>query len=130
MATYCVTMLHIALQLALTDPSYEEQACTFLNTFVDLADIMTEMSDGQGFWDSADGFYYDHLKCSEGGVSPMRVRSMVGLVPLVACFLIDDEYIEKLPNFRKRIRWFVENRKDLSSKVLRNKNILISPLGY
>lgn len=118
MAAYSVTMLHIALQLALADPVYEDVACKFLDTFIDLADVMTNMSDGLGFWDSTDGFYYDHLKYSDGTTSQLRVRSMVGLVPLIACFLVDDEYIEKLTTFRKRLRWFVENRTDLPSKVI------------
>lgn len=116
MAFYCVVMLNIALDLALTDPTYEDMASKFFEHFTQISDAMNKMSDGYGLWDSEDGFYYDHLN-SQGRSVPLRVRSMVGLVPLLACLVLDDEYMEKLPGFRKRLNWFMENRKDLASQV-------------
>ena len=118
MAFFCVVMLDIALELALYyDPIYEDMASKFFEHFVFIVDAMNSLgSKEEGLWDKKDGFYYDHLK-SDGGTTPLRVRSMVGLIPLYACLVLEDEVIQKLPGFKKRLTWFLENRKDLSSQV-------------
>ena len=74
------------------------------------------MSSGLGLWDEQDGFYYDHLSAGTNSEA-LRVRSMVGLVPLMACLVLDNEYIKTLPVFKKRVEWFMQNRKDLASQV-------------
>ena len=70
--------------------------------------------DGAGLWDEEDGFYYDHIRHSDGGSAPLKVRSMVGLVPLLAVEVLDQEVIRSLPGFRKRMRWFLENRPEIA----------------
>ena len=115
MAFYCSTMLAMALELAEGDPAYEDIASKFFEHFVAIADAMNNLG-GTGLWHEEDGFYYDQLKM--GGQSfPLRLRSMVGIIPLFAVEFIEDERLDKLPGFAKRTRWFLENRKDLSSQI-------------
>src|SRR5947199_6656015 len=71
---------------------------------------------GTGLWCPDDGFYYDQLQTS-GRVVPLRVRSMVGLLPLLACTVLEDDTLERLPGFTKRMRWFLENRPDLAGHI-------------
>jgi hypothetical protein len=115
MAFYCVTMLSIALELAEHDPSYDEIASKFFEHFVGIADAINHLG-GSGLWDEADGFYYDQLHL-DGQEIPLRVRSMVGLVPLFAVEVLEGEVIERLPRFRRRMRWFLEHRRDLARHV-------------
>lgn len=120
MAFYCVIMLNIALDLAIRDQTYEDMASKFFEHFTQISDAINQMSDGVGLWDEQDGFYYDHLSTDSCSL-PLRVRSMVGLVPLMACLVLDDEYVQKLPGFKKRLDWFLSNRKDLASQVSKPK---------
>ena len=115
MAFYCATMLSISLELAHHDPSYEDMATTFFEHFVSIADAINSLG-GTGLWDENDGFYYDQL-CVEGQKTPMRIRSIVGLVPLLACECIDQETIDSLPGFKKRMQWFLNNRRDLAQHI-------------
>lgn len=111
-------MLGIALDLAIYDPSYEDLASKFFEHFTQISDAMNKMGDGIGLWDQEDGFYYDHLSCPESKTGrPLRVRSMVGLVPLFACLVLEDEFVQKLPGFKNRLDWFLRNRKDLATQV-------------
>jgi Glycosyl hydrolase family 63 C-terminal domain len=119
MAFYCATMMSIALELARTEPAYEDMASKFFEHFVHIADAMNAMGI-DGLWDEQDGFYYDELHLEENGTVreiPIRVRSMVGLLPLIAVEVLDDEDIEHLPAFKKRMQWFLENRPDLARVV-------------
>ena len=75
------------------------------------------MVTGQGLWNDDDGFYYDHLRHPDGHSEVMRVRSMVGLIPLFACLVLEDEVIQKLPGFKKRMNWFMHNQKELAKQV-------------
>jgi hypothetical protein len=115
MAFYCSTMLAIALELAEGDPAYEDIASKFFEHFVAIADAMNRLG-GTGLWHEEDGFYYDQLLIGGGGV-PLRLRSIVGVIPLFAVEFIDDARLDKLPGFAKRTRWFLENRKDLASHI-------------
>jgi hypothetical protein len=112
MAFFCGTMLSIALELASEDPSYEDVASKFFEHFVAITDAMNSLG-GTGLWDDADGFYYDQLHVN-GDHLPLRVRSMVGLIPLFACEVVEQDVIAKLPGFAKRMRWFLENRPELA----------------
>ena len=115
MAFYCTTMLAIALELAAEEPEYEDMASKFFEHFVAIADAMNTLG-GTGLWDENDGFYYDQLRV--GGASiPLRVRSMVGLFPLIAVEVLDQDVIDRLPGFKKRMTWFLENRKDLADHI-------------
>ncbi|MBP7481757.1 MAG: hypothetical protein KA788_04405 [Lacunisphaera sp.] len=115
MAFYCSTMLAMALELAEGDPAYEDIASKFFEHFVAIADAMNHLG-GTGLWHEEDGFYYDQLK-TDGQSFPLRLRSMVGIIPLFAVQFIEDERLDKLPGFAKRTRWFLENRKDLAAHI-------------
>jgi len=115
MAFYCGTMLSMALELAQGDPAYEDVASKFFEHYVTIVDAMNNAG-GSGLWDDEDGFYYDQLWVH--GVSErLKVRSMVGLVPLLAVEIFDQGVIDSLPGFQKRARWFVENRQDLAGHI-------------
>jgi hypothetical protein len=115
MASYCLTMLSMALELAAEDPEYEDVASKFFEHFVAIASAMNSLG-GNGLWDEADGFYYDQLRMDHT-MLPLRVRSAVGLMPLVAVEVLDDRVIERLPGFRKRMDWFLNNRQDLCQQI-------------
>jgi hypothetical protein len=115
MAFFCATMLSMALELAREDPAYEDVASKFFEHFVAIADAMNTLG-GTGLWDEQDGFYYDRLH-TNGRVIPARIRSMVGLIPLVAVEVVEDRVIERLPGFRKRLQWFLDNRQDLAPQI-------------
>src|SRR5207248_3562276 len=80
-----------------------------------IADAMNTVG-GNGLWDEGDGFYYDQLH-SDGTLIPLKVRSMVGLIPLIAVEVLEQAVIAKLPGFQKRMRWFLENRRDLANQI-------------
>jgi hypothetical protein len=115
MAFYCTTMLAMALELAKDDAVYEDIASKFFEHFIEIADAMNTLG-GDGLWDNADGFYYDQLLV-EGRCCPVRLRSAVGWIPLFAVTVLEQETIDKLPGFRKRLDWFLENRKDLFHSI-------------
>jgi len=115
MAFYCSTMLSMALELASGDPAYEDVATKFFEHFVAIVDAMNAMG-GAGLWDEADGFYYDQLHVN-GTQTPLKVRSMVGIIPLFAIENLDERVIARLPGFSKRMRWFLENRPELARHV-------------
>ncbi len=106
MAMYCLHMLHLALRLALHDRTYEDLATKFLEHFAYIATAASV----RGLWDDADGFFYDLLKLPDGRALPLRVRSMVGLVPLCAVRGLDAEHLERLPEFTRRLEWFVAHK--------------------
>src|SRR5205814_121453 len=116
MAFYCNTMLAIALELARHDPSYEDVASKFFEHVVAIIDAMNSLG-GHGLWDDQDGFYYDQLALG-GKIVPLKVRSMVGLIPAFATEILEQDVIEKLPGFAKRMRWFIENRPDLAKHII------------
>ncbi|MBI3819975.1 MAG: glucosidase [Planctomycetes bacterium] len=115
MAFYCATMLSIAIELAKDDPSYEDVASKFFEHFVSIVDAMNTLG-GDGLWDDQDGFYYDRLRIGSDTL-PLRVRSMVGLVPLIAVEVLEKETLDRLPGFTKRMNWFLENRRDLHDRI-------------
>jgi hypothetical protein len=115
MAFYCATLLSMALELAREDPAYEDMASRFFEHFVAIVDAINTVG-GSGLWDEQDGFYYDLLHLPDRQV-PLRVRSMVGLLPLIAVEVLDDAVIENLPGFKKRMEWFLQNRSDLARHI-------------
>ena len=118
MAMYCLNMLAIALELAEADETYEDVASKFWEHFLYIAHAMNHRGkEGAELWDEFDGFFYDVLHLRGVGDFPLRVRSMVGLIPLFAVETIDQELLDKLPNFKRRMNWFLENRKDLTSEI-------------
>jgi hypothetical protein len=115
MAFYCSTMLAMALELAEGDPAYEDIASKFFEHFVAIADAMNQLG-GCGLWDEEDGFYYDQV-LANGGSVPLKLRSVVGIIPLFAVEFIEEGRLKKLPGFAKRTRWFLEHRKDLAGQI-------------
>jgi len=119
MAMFCLNLLRIALELALHNPVYQDIATKFLEHFLDIAAAMTNMADqGIGLWDEQDEFYYDALN-SDHTIIPLRLRSMVGLIPLFAIETLEPETLEKLPEFQHRLTWYLEHRPDLARLVSR-----------
>ena len=115
MAFYCATMLSMALELASEDPAYEDVASKFFEHFVSITDAMNSLG-GTGLWDDREGFYYDQLHV-DGVTYPLRIRSMVGIIPLFACENLEQDVLDRLPAFSRRMRWFLENRKDLARHI-------------
>jgi hypothetical protein len=115
MGFYCATLLSMALELAKTNPACEDIASKLFEHFIRIADAMNELG-GTGLWCPTDGFYYDQLNHA-GTIVPLRVRSMVGLLPLVAVEVIEEETLARCPAFRKRMDWFLENRPELAEYV-------------
>ncbi|UHG89661.1 MGH1-like glycoside hydrolase domain-containing protein [Spirosoma oryzicola] len=120
MAMYALNMMRIALELAQHDPVYDELATKFFDHFLYIAGAMTSIGENsQGLWDEQDGFFYDQLRMSDGNVKRLRVRTMVGLIPMFAVEILSDELLQQRPGFRKRMEWFQSHRPDLYSQVSR-----------
>jgi hypothetical protein len=115
MAFYCGTMLSMALELAREDATYEDMASKFFEHYVAIADAMNTMG-GPGLWCEQDGFYYDQLRLDQQ-VVPLRIRSMVGLLPLLACEILEHDTLDRLPGFSRRMQWFLDNRPDLACRI-------------
>src|SRR5262249_28919069 len=115
MAFYCGTMLSMALELASEDPAYEDVASKFFEHFVAIVDAMNTLG-GTGVWDDDDGFYYDQL-LAHGHATKLKIRSMVGIIPLFAVEVLETGLLKKLPGFTKRLNWFLENRRDLARHI-------------
>ena len=119
MGMYCLNMLAIALELAGEDPAYEDVASKFFEHFVYIAHAMHHMgARGLSLWDEQDGFYYDVLHTASSGPIPLRVRSMVGLIPLFAVETLEPEVVDRLPGFKRRMQWFLDNRPELADHVI------------
>jgi hypothetical protein len=108
-------MLAMALELAQYDRAYDDMASKFFEHFVHIVDAMNTLG-GSGLWDETDGFYYDQLHF-HGQVIPLRIRSLVGITPLFAVEVLEDEDIGNLPGFRRRMQWFLDNRRDLARHI-------------
>ncbi|NWF82851.1 MAG: glucosidase [Bryobacteraceae bacterium] len=117
MALYSLTMLRIALELAQQNPVYEDIASKFLEHFLYIAHAMNTLG-GAGLWDEKDGFYYDRVRFDDGQAVPLRVRSLVGLIPLFAVETFDHSLTANLKGYRNRTNWFLEHRPDLSRQLL------------
>ncbi|MEH2311298.1 MAG: glucosidase [Nostoc sp.] len=118
MAMFCMNMLTIALELAVDEPIYEDIASKFFEHFLRIAAAMDGIGEDElVLWDEEDGFFYDVLRFPDGHHCPMKVRSLVGLVPLFAVGTLEPETLEKLSGFRKRTEWFLKNRPDLTTGI-------------
>ena len=117
MAFYAGTMLGMALELARDNHATEDMASKFFEHYVAIADAMNNLG-GMGLWDEEDGFYYDQIHV-DGKSHPIKVRSLVGLIPLLAAGVLEMEHIGNLPGFKKRLDWFLGNRADLAKQISR-----------
>ena len=118
MGMYCLNMLTIALELARENSAYEDVASKFFEHFVYICEAMNNAGgESIELWDAKDGFFYDVLHLADGRRMPLRVRSMVGLIPLFAVETLDSEIVDQLPGFKRRMQWFIENRPALSNHI-------------
>jgi len=115
MAFYAITMMDIALEIAKEDSSYEDVASKFFEHFVSITDAMNHMGE-EGLWHEEDGFYYDQLQLPDKNI-PIRVRSVVGLIPIFSVLVLEQDFLEKNPGFAKRMHWYLEHRKDLAQHI-------------
>ena len=115
MAFYCGTMLAMSIELAMTDPAYEDIASKFFEHFIAIVDAMNTLG-GTGLWHEGEGFYYDQI-WRDNTSTPLKVRSLVGLIPLIAVENLEMHQISKLPGFKHRLNWFLTNRKDLAKNI-------------
>jgi hypothetical protein len=122
MAMYCLNLMRIALELALHNPVYQDIATKFFEHFLHIAEAMTKIGGegkGVGLWDEEEEFYYDELNLPDGRMIKLKVRSIVGLIPLFAVETLEPELLERLPDFRRRLQWFLNYRPDLAKLVSR-----------
>jgi hypothetical protein len=120
MATYALNMMQIAVELAFTKPIYEDMASKFLEHFLSIAQAMTDMGGkGVGLWDDTDGFFYDVLSLSGNCHLPVRLRSVVGLIPMFAVEVLSPDVFRRLPSFAARARWFLAHRPKMAALVSR-----------
>jgi hypothetical protein len=120
MGMYSLVMLTIALELARENEVYADMATKFFEHFLYIAGALNDIAGrGISIWDHEDAFFYDVLRYPEGSVERIRVRSLVGLIPLLAVETIDEEIFHLLPDFRTRMYWFIEHRPDLAGLISR-----------
>ena len=117
MALYCQNMLEIAVELAMTDPDYEDMALKFCEHFLWIASAMAHLGQDTGMWDEEDGFFYDVLRLPDGQAQRLKVRSMVGLLPLCAATVFEGELMAKSPELEERFRWFLAARPELYAAI-------------
>ncbi len=119
MAMYSLNLMRIALELALHNKVYEDIATKFFEHFLGIAAAINSSEEGEGLWDAEDEFYYDQLRTPDGREIALKVRSMVGLIPLFAVEVLEPELLDKLPDFHARMKWFLQYRPDLAKLVSR-----------
>ncbi len=114
MGFYSLTMLQIALELALDNPVYQDMATKFFEHFLRIAHAMSDAGgQGHALWDEEDRFFYDALHLPDDRIVPLRVRSLVGLIPMIAVITLEPDCLAQMPDFVRRMNWFVRNRPEL-----------------
>lgn len=118
MAMYALNMMRIAMELAQHLPVYEDMAIKFFEHYLYIAEAMENFGeDKESLWNEEDGFFYDVLQLAHGDSVTLRLRSIVGLIPLFAVEIIEHHILEKMPNFRARMNWILKNKPELASLV-------------
>ncbi|WP_216850146.1 MGH1-like glycoside hydrolase domain-containing protein [Acidisoma sp. L85] len=117
MASYALHMMRISLELACANVAYQDVATKFFEHFLYIAEAMSQAGHGSGLWDEQDSFFYDALCLPSGETMPLRVRSLVRLIPLIAVQVLEPEVIRSLPIFAERLDWFLVNRPDLARLI-------------
>lgn len=115
MAFFCLNMFRMAMELAQENPVYEDMASRYFEHFVSITDAMNCLG-GNGLWHEEDGFYYDQIHVDDHYM-PLKIRSLVGLLPLIAVHTFDESQLSRMPNFYKRMAWFLTYRADLSKSI-------------
>jgi hypothetical protein len=120
MAMYALNLMRMALELALGNPVYEDTATKFLEHFLTIAGAMADAGGtGMGLWNDEDEFFYDALRFPDDTAMPIRLKSIIGLIPMLAVEVLDSSLLEKLPGFTGRLRWFLKYRPQLANLVSR-----------
>jgi hypothetical protein len=118
MAMYSLNLMRIALELAQHNAVYEDIATKFFEHFLHIAEAMNNLGEaGIGLWDPQDEFFYDVLHLPDGAMVPLKVRSMVGLIPLFAVETLEPELLDRVPQFKRRLEWFLKYRPELAALV-------------
>jgi Mannosylglycerate hydrolase MGH1-like glycoside hydrolase domain/Glycosyl hydrolase family 63 C-terminal domain len=118
MGMFCLNMLAIALELAKEDIAYEDVASKFFEHFVHIAHAMNDIGEeGKSLWDEEDGFYYDMLHLPNGEDHLLKIRSIVGIIPLFAVETLEPETVDRLPGFKRRMQWFIDNHADVPEHI-------------
>ena len=130
MAMYSLNLMDMALEIASEDPAYEDVASKFFEHFVHIAESLNEFGE-HGLWNEEDGFYYDALHLPDGEIMPLKVRSLVGLTSLLAVSVINKNLLDRMKGFRKRLFWFLKNRRELNKfmaieELHEDRDILLS----
>lgn len=112
MAFYCTLMMKIALELSKTNPVYQDMATKFFEHFLRIAAAMTNIGNGYSLWNEEEGFFYDLLHLPDESVTSLKVRSLVGLLPLFAVETLEPEMLHRMPVFSRRMDWFISKRPD------------------
>jgi len=126
MGMYCLNMLAIALELARDNHAYEDVASKFFEHFVYIA-YATDNLGGHSLWHAEDGFFYDVLNLPDGTRQPLKVHSMVGLIPLFAVETLEPDIVDRLPGFKRRMQWFIDNHPEFREHVKWWRNLVV---GY
>ena len=121
MAIYTLNMLKIACEISLERPAYQDMASKFFEHFLYIASAINKPMDeeGNGLWDEDDQFYYDKIYTPDANTLFLKIRSLVGLIPLCAVEVIDDQLLQQLPDFKRRVEWILKNRPDLAGLISR-----------
>lgn len=121
MAIFTLNMLRISCEIALERPVYQDMASKFFEHFLHIAAAINNNMElgNMGLWDEEDQFYYDKIKTAEARTVFLKIRSLVGLIPLCAVEVIHEDLLNKLPEFKKRLEWVLKNRPDLASLISR-----------
>ncbi|QDP84872.1 glucosidase [Chryseobacterium sp. SNU WT5] len=118
MAMFALNMMRISMELALYNPIYEDMAIKFFEHYLYIAEAMENIGQlKNGLWNEEDGFFYDLLQLNNGDSIPLKLRSIVGLIPLFAVEIVEHDLLEKLPNFRERMEWILKNKPKLADLV-------------
>jgi hypothetical protein len=120
MGMFCINMMRIALELSTRNSAYEDVATKFFEHFLYIAGAMNNIAgEGIALWDEGDQFFYDVLRLPNGEAFPLKVRSLVGLIPLLAVTTLEPDLLDRAPHFKRRMEWFLDNRPRLASLVSR-----------
>src|SRR5262249_35778091 len=114
---FCQNMLEIAAELALTDADYVDMAIKFVEHFLWIASSMANVGGKAAMWDEEDGFFYDVLRLPNGQAQRLKVRSMVGLLPVCAATVFEGQLLAKYPEVGERLKWFLDARPELSAGI-------------
>ncbi len=135
MAMYSLNLMEMAIEIALSDPAFEDVASKFFEHFVHIAESLNTFDGSHDvrLWDEEEGFFFDAIHCPDCGIVQLKVRSLVGLTALFAAAVLNKDVLDRLPGFKKRMMWFVNNRKDLNKylaieEIPGGKDILFSQI--